>query len=274
MSAPTTGLLPVEFIPPLIAPAAPYGLAAATSWVDALSEEALRWLPAGVQFRLRTHRAPGAFGVWGAPWCAGLDDLDADDIKTGPPPEDDDPDPFAPITTWAFDRLQECGNLSEFDRNQVRERVAQTFAIREPLAIETEFATRLVASAGTPTNADDLVGAVGALEQAFSTTGTVGLIHARVSLLAMAEHLRMIIRDPATPGVLRSPAGHRWVFGAGYATPLGDSLIGTSATYGWRDQVSVRDALQPWRNQFIAIAERSVLVGYEAVIGAVEITPP
>lgn len=271
----TSALLPVEFTPPLTVSAHPLGLDAATTWIETTTpDEARRWLPEGVQFRQRTHRAPGAFGIWGAPWCVDPDDMDPeDDLKTGPAPEDDDPDPFDAMTVWAFDRLQECGNLSAFDRAQAIERVQQTFGLREPLAVETQFATRLLADAPTPTAVDNLVLAVGHLEQTFAATGTVGLVHARVGLLAVAEDRRMIVRDPATPGVLWTPGGLRWCFGAGYATPLGDNLIGTSQTYGWRDDVETREAVEHTLNQFVVIAERSVIVGYETVIGAAVITP-
>lgn len=264
----TTALLPVEFTPPLVDPAHPLGLAAATTWTEAADDEALRWLPSGIQLRLRGHREPGAFGIWGAPWCVSPDDLDPeDDLKTGPAPEDDDPDPFLPMTVWAMDRLEECGNLSEYDRGQVIERARTTFALREPLAVETQFATRLRADAGNPAEVADLVAGIGSLEQNFGTAGIVGgLVHARLGLLAHAENLHLIIRDPNEPGVLRTPGGHRWVFSAGYATPFGNRLIGTTATYGWRDEITVREAFQYDRNQFVAIAERSVIVGYEAVV--------
>ena len=270
----TSALLPVEFTAPVTTPAFPLGLGAATTWIETgTAEEARRWLPAGVQFRSAAHGPDSEFGVWGAPWCVGPDDLDADDVKTGPAVEDDDPDPFTAMTIWASDRLQECGNLSAFDRAQAVERARQTFLQKEPLAVETEFTARLLADAPSPTAVADLIGAVGHLEQAFAATGTVGLVHARVGLLSLAEHLRLIVRDAATPGVLHTPAGHRWVFGAGYATPLGDKLIGTTPTFGWRDEIAVREALHPWSNQFLAVAERSVVVGYEAVIGAAVITP-
>jgi hypothetical protein len=118
----TTALLPVEFTAPLVAPVSPYGLAAATTWTETAPDQAQRWVPAGVQFRLRTHRPTSAFGIWGAAWCVDPDDLTEDDVKTGAAVEDDDPDPFEPTTVWAFDRLQECGNLSDFDRRGVRER--------------------------------------------------------------------------------------------------------------------------------------------------------
>jgi hypothetical protein len=108
----TSALLPVEFTAPLIAPASPYGLVAATTWTEAAPEEARRWLPAGLRFRLRTHRASSAFGVWGAPWCVDPDDFTEDDVKTGPAFDDDDPDPFTPMTVCASDRLQECGGVA------------------------------------------------------------------------------------------------------------------------------------------------------------------
>ena len=270
----TSALLPVEFTPPVVAPAHPLGLDAATTWIETVTaEEARRWLPADVQFRSATHGPDSAFGVWGAPWCVDPDDLDPGEVKTGPAVEGDDPNPFTAMTVWASDRLQVCGNLSAFDRAQAVERARQTFLQNEPLAVETEFIARLLADAPSPTATADLVTAVGHLEQAFAATGTVGLVHARVGLLSLAVHLRLVVRDPATPGVLRTPAGHRWVFGAGYAIALIDKLIGTSPTYGWRDEIEVREALHPWSNQFLAVAERSIVVGYEAVIGAAEITP-
>ena len=268
----TTALLPVEFTAPLVAPEKPYSLAASTIWTDAAAGEALRWLPSGVQFRLRTHRGDTAFGIWGASWCVDPDDLTEDDVKSGPAFVDDDPDPFTPMTPWAFDRLQECGNLSEYDRAEVRERARQTFAVREPLAVETEFATRLLADAPSPTAVDDVVSAVSHLEEAFDVAGTTGLIHARPGLRAIAEDRRMIVRNPREPDVLRTPGGLRWVFGAGYVAPLGDSVIGTSPTYGWRSEVVSREALHATKDTFVVIVERSVVVGYEKAVAAVTVT--
>lgn len=272
----TSALLPVEFSPPLLAPASPYGLEAVTTWTEAdpASGDALRWLPSGVQFRLRTYRPSSAFGIWDAPWCVNPDDLGPGDVKSGAAVVDDDPDPFVALTAWAADRLQECGNLSEFDRAEVRERAEQTFATREPVAVETAFATRLVTDAGTPEAVADLIAAVSHLEETLAATGTVdALVHARVGLLAVAEHERLLIRDDTAPGVLRTPGGHRWVFSGGYATPLGDKLIATPQTYGWRGEIETRDAIDYQRDQFVAITERSSVVGYEAVLAAAVITP-
>ena len=172
----TTALLPVEFTAPLVAPVSPYGLAAATTWTETAPDQAQRWVPAGVQFRLRTHRPTSAFGIWGAAWCVDPDDLTEDDVKTGAAVEDDDPDPFEPTTVWAFDRLQECGNLSDFDRREVRERLLSAFAVREPIAVETEFATRALANAPSATSVDDLVAAVADLEEAFADAATFGRV--------------------------------------------------------------------------------------------------
>ena len=276
----TTALLPVEFSPPLIAPASPFGLAAVTIWPDGdtAPSDAERWLPSGVQFRQRTHRPRAAFGIWGASWCADPDDLGPGDLKRGAAVVDDDPDPYLAVTAWASDRLQRCGNLSEFDRAEVRERAEQTFAIKEPIAVETAFATRLVADAGTPMSATDPVKAVAAVEQTLALAGTVdALVHARLGWLAIAENLRLIVRDDADrtadgSPVLRTPSGHRWVFGGGYATPLGNRLIATPQTYGWRGQVQTREAIDYPREQFVAITERSTVIGYETVLAAAVIT--
>ena len=69
--------------------------------------------------------------------------------------------------------------------------------------------------------------------------------------------------------VLTTPAGHRWVFGGGYAAGgLGDTLVATSPIFGWRDEVALRDATKYEHNLFAAVAERSVLIGYEKNLGA------
>ena len=68
-----------------------------------------------------------------------------------------------------------------------------------------------------------------------------------------------------------SPLGHTWVFGGGYVDGLENVIIATSPTYGWRDEVQLRTAIDERHNTFAAVAERTVLVGYEHLIAAVEI---
>jgi hypothetical protein len=273
----TTALYPVLFDAPLVRPGNPYGLRAATS----LSEEssptaALRWLPSGVRVRGRNYGGENTFGIWNAPWAVSADDLTNDDIKTGTRTYTD-LDPFAPMTAWAFAR-NECNEFGGLDLGPqtlalVRERASQTFATFEPLSIEDQFATRMLNDAENPLTAGDLVSAVGVLEEAFAATGTFGLVHARMGLLAVAQASRLLVRDQDSPGVLLTPAGHRWVFGGGYATPLGDTLIATSVTFGWREQqVNLREAIDYELTEFVAIAERSTLIGYEKSVAAVRIT--
>ena len=49
-------------------------------------------------------------------------------------------------------------------------------------------------------------------------------------------------------------------------------LIATSPVFGWRDTVQVRTVLKQDENIFAAVAERSVVVGYEKLIAAVQYT--
>lgn len=51
------------------------------------------------------------------------------------------------------------------------------------------------------------------------------------------------------------------------------TLWATSAPYGWRDEPQVRTAIDERANTFAAVAERTVLVGYEALVAAVQIVP-
>lgn len=265
----TAALLPIEFEAPQIEPT-PGGLYAATTWATETGPP--RWLASGIRVRVTNYGGEAASGIWEAAWLAGPGDLTDDDLKTGTRP--DNLDPFTPLTVWAFDQSDD-GDLSDPTAAQVRYRAERILAMSEPTAVERRFAARLLADAGTPAEKISLAEAVGHLEELFAATGTLGVIHARAGLLAIAESNRLIVRDPAAPGVLRTPAGHRWAFGGGYATPgaLGDTLIATSALYGWRDVVLINDTFQHALNRYAAVAERSVVVGYERAIGAAEVTP-
>jgi hypothetical protein len=61
-------------------------------------------------------------------------------------------------------------------------------------------------------------------------------------------------------------------FGGGYRQGLEDTLIATSPTFGWRDQVVTREVIKAEHNLFGAVAERSVVLGYEQMIAGVEVT--
>ena len=137
--------------------------------------------------------------------------------------------------------------------------------------MEAAFATRLLTDAGSPTEVADLVAAVGALEELFGGENMTGFVHCRPRFAAVAAQANLLLRGgPA----FTTPAGHRWVFGSGYPDVLGDTLVATSQPFGWRGPVTVREGIKPQLNRFHVIAERSLVVGYEHCVGAVEIVVP
>jgi hypothetical protein len=70
-----------------------------------------------------------------------------------------------------------------------------------------------------------------------------------------------------------SPLGHVWVFGGGYVDGLDDTIVATSQPFGWRTDAPTITAIDTeFKDVFAAVAERSVLVGYESVVAAVQIT--
>ena len=246
----TPDLNPVEFEAPLVNPS-PSGLFAAPTWTD---DEVPRWLAGGVRVRLHNYSGEDAFGIWAADWCP---DPDSDELKTGTRP--DVPDPFDPITSWAFDIC----DMTTPSQAEVRTRVQQNFLLVEQVAVEREFAARLIADAPAGPTPGDIVAAVGHLEAELAKTNTVGLIHASAAVAAAAAQANLIV---TSGGAARTPLGHLWVFGGGYVEGLGKALVATSPTYGWRETVAVRDTLAPTQNEFLAIAERSVIVGYERAV--------
>lgn len=257
----TAALSPVTFDAPLVNPA-PNGLFGATQWTD--EDGPLRWLPSGVDVRVFNYGGGTQFGVWTADWCAAESDLGPTDVKDGERP--DFPDTFVALTTFATD---EC-DLLKRSREEVRVRAQQVHRLQEPNQVENTLAARMLADAGTPSTAATIVAAVSKLEGLLAKTNTIGLIHASAELAAPAADANLIRYNGSR---LVSPLGHTWVFGGGYVDGLGDKLVATSPTYGWRGQAETRDAPSLSVNEFKAITERSLVVGYEALIGAVDITP-
>lgn len=255
----TTALSPVVFDAPLVNPA-PNGLFATTQWTD--TDGPLRWLPSGVDFRVFNFGGDTAFGVWTAPWDAAHSELGPGDVKEGERPEF--PDTFTALTTWASDQ----GNLTTWSQDEVRTRAQQTHRLQEPNAVEHVLATRMLADAGAVGDAAFVAG-VGRLEAALAQTNTVGVIHAGAQWAAVAAEANLI---RSSGPALKTPLGHTWAFGGGYVDGLGTKMVATSQPYGWRGPVEVRDGMKLEHNRFQAIAERSLVVGYEALIGAVNIT--
>lgn len=256
-------MLPVDFEAPPVNPTA-FGLYSSTYWTEIGGDQPSRHLN-GVQIRpAGNYGGEGAFGVWGAPWCP-VPELDGD-RKEGTRPAG--VDPFSPMTVWAYD---EC-DLTAPSRAEVQARAVQIMRLQEQVAVEREFTARLLADAadlpGPMQQADSFKLAVGYLEAQMALTNTVGFFHAGAQWAS--QEFGLVIRS-GTRWV--SPLGHTWIFGGGYVDGLEDTLVATSQPFGWRDQVQVRTAIDERRNAFAAVAERTVVVGYEAIVAAVEITP-
>ncbi|TXH21490.1 MAG: hypothetical protein E6R06_19750 [Mycobacterium sp.] len=256
-----SSLLPEFFEAPLVNPS-PGGLYAATSWTETPPDEPSRFITSGVEIRPHNYGGLDSFGIWTADWCAQPDDLTDTDIKDGTRPTG--LEAFDPVTVWAYD---EC-DMTPQSQLEVQTRVQQNLRLLESVAVEREFAARAKADAGAATSVADVTAAVAALEAAFALTNTVGFIHASPALASAAAEANLLVRGGAG---LRTPLGHLWVFGGGYVDGLGSTLVATSPTFGWRDQPTVRPAFETKHSTYAAIAERSVVVGYEAAVVAVKI---
>lgn len=247
----------IEFEAPLVNPAGT-GLYPATIWTENTGPS--RFLGEGVRIRPHNYGGEAAFGVWEAEWCQ--DPADPEARKEGERPGF--LDPFAPITAWGFDQC----DLTARSQDEVRERARQNLRLLEPVAVEREFAERMLIDAGAPTAVLDIIEAVSKLESLLAVTNTVGVIHAGAQWASHAAAAHLITRSGAA---LKTPLGHTWVFGGGYVAGLGDTLVATSPIFGWRDEVQVYETFKVENNLFAAVAERSVVVGYEAAIGAATI---
>jgi len=255
----TPVLSAVDFVPPLLNPA-PYGLYPAVIWTD--EPGPTRYLAAGVQFRPINYVDDG-IGVWGQPWCgpAGSPASGEAAIKWGTRPEL--PDPFPPMTIWAYD---EC-DPTPASRTEVLTRVQQILRMGEPVVAETMFGAALrdaVTEAGIAVTRPSVREGVAYLEGVFARTNTLGVLHASAEAAAM--EFGMVL--PAGP-VQKTPLGHTWALGGGYVDTLDNLMVATSPVFGWRDTVQVRPVLDPDTNTYAAVAERSVVLGYEKLIGAV-----
>ncbi|QFP94634.1 hypothetical protein I5G59_gp14 [Mycobacterium phage LilMcDreamy] len=268
MTAALTKLLPIPFEPPLQNPS-PYGLFAATDWQrpadvgDSSEGDAVRHLN-GVRFRqVGNYGGEGQFGIWPNDSCGTGKEPAPGQRKEGLRPGDDDLE-FDSVTLWAYD---EC-DLTEPSRAEVRARAAQVLRLEEQVAMERELADRMLQDAGTvDQTAASLKLAVGYLEGALALTSTLAYFH--VGAQWVSQEFGLFIKSGTT---FKSPLGHTWVIGGGYVDGLENIIVATSPVYGWRDEPTVRDAINERENTFAAVAERTVLVGYEQLIAAVEIT--
>ena len=196
----------------------------------------------------------------GEDWCADPDSITDTKAKDRPDAVTAD---FEAMTVYGFDQNQ-CGDLSRDSRAEVRTRAAQVLAVTEQIAVETTLAPRLLADAPTAVTASSVTDAVSLLEVGLAKAGLTGYLHASPKWAAyLAEH-RLNLGG-------RSPMGHMWAFGGGYADTLGDTIVGTTAVFGWRGPITLRDAIKYELNQYVAVAERSLLIAYETAVVAVKV---
>ena len=259
----------VQFVAPDINPAVP-GLYAATAWQ---SDPQNRFLH-GVVIRGANYGGEAASGIWTAPWCSVPELFDPEAAPGDPGSErkygerPDILDRFDPLTVWAYD---EC-DLLQPTRAEVADRAGQILTLTEQPSVEREFAARLLVDAdalpGVMPTAANLKAAVAYLEGEAAKTNTMVYLHVAADLVALEPELFI---KSGTGKV--SPSGHTWIIGGGYVEGLGDTIVATSQPYGWRDAPTTRTAIDERNNIYAAVAERSVTIGYEALVAAVTIAP-
>jgi hypothetical protein len=258
--------LPQYFTPPPRNPV--NALFNAVSWTDQVGDAPPRWSIAGVALRSSVSGNIGAedsAGIWNAPWCG---DPGSGDVQIKEGTRGADPEPFEPVVAWSYDTC----DLTAESRSETKTRAQQTLRMREGLLIARAFGDRLVADLAEPVVAvDDLTDALGELEALLAAQNILGMVFCSPYLLChMVSHV-LIVRSGLG---WTTPGGHAVIFDSGLADSFGDSmLIATTAPlFGWRGAVSVTETLVPEENRSIVIAERSTLIAYEAMVGAVEIT--
>lgn len=252
----TSPLPPIEFeATPLNPPG--FGLYAAAALHDQSGPSRLL---GGVT--LRQINCGGAVGHWAADVCARPDQGADPQIKLASGTHDWT-DPFAAAVLYS---ATVCDPREPI--NDIRARAEHALRLNEPVEGDKMFTALLAADADQVSlgASASVPLAVGKLESALYQRGITGVIHAPRSYAALVPDL--VIRGSGSP-VLRTPLGHTWSFGT---VPEG-KLYATGPAHVWRDEVSLRDALEPWDGDQYALAERTVVVGYECMSIVTTVTP-
>lgn len=261
MSTPiTTAADPLAVI--FDAPAVPsqgYGLYNAATLID--TGEVPRELTAGVD--IYPFNCDTGFGTFSPDIC--------DDSPEKAPGERGAITHADPMIVWA---AAECAP----DQSEATElaRARQILTLQEPLAVESAFAARILTDAGAAETAATFLEAVGLAEVWLGELGYNGYIHASRKWAALGADHGLLV---GSGGKLRTPLGNTWVFGGGYDSALGNSIVATGQVFAWRSTpfervVTTGSHVTPkYNNTVYALAERSVTVGYECGVHAVTITP-
>ena len=167
---------------------------------------------------------------------------------------------FPGTVVWAADSVKTVGASIE----GARERAEHILRLREPIEVERFVAGQLLeAEASAVASAREQLAY---LELELGKRGYPGVIHASRELLPVLKDF--IVRQGQA---MFTPGGHRWAFGGGYEA-LGTTLVGTGAVTVVRAPITQAEAVDTRLNDFHAIAERVVAVGWEGDALAVSLT--
>lgn len=167
---------------------------------------------------------------------------------------------FPGTVVWAADSVKTVGASIE----GARERAEHILRLREPIEVERFVAGQLLeAEASAVASVREQLAY---LELELGKRGYPGVIHASRELLPALKDF--IVRQGQA---MFTPGGHRWAFGGGYEA-LGNTLVGTGAVTVVRSPIAQAEAVDTRLNDFHAIAERVVAVGWEGDALAVSLT--
>jgi hypothetical protein len=258
----------IEVHDPEQLPPYPRGLFAHVDWVqqDGIPRFLLN---DGVIVRPRNFGGETSFGAWEAGWCADPDTIPADTLKEGVRPTFAEDRPFTHDVVFGADQNY-VGNLREEERQETRDRALRALMRYEQVAAERQLAARMLAdltalgiATGTATS---VVDALGQFEDIAAELAVGGLlIHGR-------PYYAVVEPSPFTASLETKVGGLQYVAGGGYVDGLQDVLVLTSPVLGWRGADEQNEVTKHEYNQFVAVAERSLLLGYEKIIAAVEIS--
>ena len=167
---------------------------------------------------------------------------------------------FPGTVVWAADSVKTVGASIE----GARERAEHILRLREPIEVERFVAGQLLeAEASAVASVREQLAH---LELELGERGYPGVIHASREMLPALKDF--IVRQGQA---MFTPGGHRWAFGGGYEA-LGTTLVGTGAVTVVRAPITQAETVDTRLNDFHAIAERVVAVGWEGDALAVSLT--
>lgn len=213
---------------------------------------------------IRPFNCSPAYGTWDTDPCA-------EPVGKKAGLRADPADTFDPVLVWGYDQCDPMETTED-----VRARAMQNLRLNEQEFAEEKLAERLILDATEAGGSgvwigDDLVETIGLLERELGNRA--GYIHANPFFASALANLNLINRVSGSP-FLRSPLGHVYVFGGGYADGIGSTFVATSQPIVWRDEAVVNDALDPYENLRVAVAERHIVSGYECVYAAARYIKP